>query len=149
VAAYIEGGASLGEALEKVPRFLPPQINAILRAGEKIGDLKKVLPAAVKSCASRRHRAHHDALYGGHFAAVRAGHHLDDLPHLGDGHSQVQEVASATNVQLWPLTTFVFGNTLWLVTYEAVLFIMLVAAVMITSADRVSSVGFNFAAFPS
>jgi type II secretory pathway component PulF len=45
VAAHIEGGARLGEALEKVPRFLPPQINAILRAGEKLGDLKKVLPA--------------------------------------------------------------------------------------------------------
>ena len=45
VAAHIEGGARLGEALEKVPRFLPPQITAILRAGEKLGDLKKVLPA--------------------------------------------------------------------------------------------------------
>ena len=45
VAAHIEGGARLGEALEKEPRFLPPQINAILRAGEKLGDLKKVLPA--------------------------------------------------------------------------------------------------------
>ena len=45
VAAHIEGGARLGEALEKVPRFLPPQVNAMLRAGEKLGDLKKVLPA--------------------------------------------------------------------------------------------------------
>ncbi len=45
VAAHIEDGARLGEALEKVPRFLPPQVNAILRAGEKLGDLKKVLPA--------------------------------------------------------------------------------------------------------
>ncbi len=45
VAAHIEGGARLGEALDKEPRFLPPQINAILRAGEKLGDLKKVLPA--------------------------------------------------------------------------------------------------------
>src|ERR1017187_3138883 len=44
VAAHIEGGDRLGEALEKVPRFLPPQITAILRAGEKLGDLKKVLP---------------------------------------------------------------------------------------------------------
>src|SRR5580692_4094831 len=45
VAAYIEGGARLGEALEKVPSFLPPQVTAMLRAGEKLGDLKKVLPA--------------------------------------------------------------------------------------------------------
>src|SRR5208282_6297616 len=45
VAARIEGGDSLGEALEMEPGFLPPQVNAILRAGEKLGDLKKVLPA--------------------------------------------------------------------------------------------------------
>jgi type II secretory pathway component PulF len=45
VAARIECGARLGEALEKEPRFLPPQVNAMLSAGEKLGDLKKVLPA--------------------------------------------------------------------------------------------------------
>jgi len=45
VAAHIEGGLPLGEALEKVPRFLPPQIAAMLRAGEKLGDLNRVLPA--------------------------------------------------------------------------------------------------------
>src|SRR6202000_1244242 len=45
VAAHMEDGARLGEALEKVPSFLPPQVNAMLRAGEKLGDLKKVLPA--------------------------------------------------------------------------------------------------------
>jgi type II secretory pathway component PulF len=45
VAAHIEDGARLGESLEKVPTFLPPQVNAMLRAGEKLGDLKKVLPA--------------------------------------------------------------------------------------------------------
>lgn len=45
VAAHIEAGARLGGALEKVPTFLPPQVNAMLQAGEKIGNLKKVLPA--------------------------------------------------------------------------------------------------------
>ena len=45
VAAHIEGGDRLGEALGKAPGFLPPQITAILRTGEKLGDLKKVLPA--------------------------------------------------------------------------------------------------------
>src|ERR1035437_2637086 len=44
-AAHIESGLRLGEVLEKESRFLPPQINAILRAGEKLGDLKNVLPA--------------------------------------------------------------------------------------------------------
>src|SRR5438046_10662492 len=45
LAAHMENGARLGAALEKVPAFLPPQVNSILRAGENLGDLKKVLPA--------------------------------------------------------------------------------------------------------
>jgi type II secretory pathway component PulF len=45
LAAHIENGARFTEALEKVPTFLPPQVNAMLRAGDKLGDLKKVLPA--------------------------------------------------------------------------------------------------------
>jgi type II secretory pathway component PulF len=45
LAAHLEEGARLGQALEKVPRFLPPQIAAMLRVGEELGDLRKVLPA--------------------------------------------------------------------------------------------------------
>ena len=45
VAAHIEGGARLGEALDKDPAFLPPQVNAMLQTGEKLGNFKKVLPA--------------------------------------------------------------------------------------------------------
>lgn len=44
VAAYLERGLRLGEALEKVPRLLPPQVAAMLRAGEAMGDIRKVLP---------------------------------------------------------------------------------------------------------
>src|SRR5436305_5108865 len=42
VAAHIEMGLRLGEALEKVPRFLPAQVSATLRIGEEIGDIRKV-----------------------------------------------------------------------------------------------------------
>ncbi|HLZ53477.1 MAG TPA: type II secretion system F family protein, partial [Verrucomicrobiae bacterium] len=45
LAAQIESGLSFMAALEKVPRLLPPQIAAMLRAGEKLGDLRRVLPA--------------------------------------------------------------------------------------------------------
>ena len=45
VAAWLEQGVGLGEALERVPRFVPPQIAAMLRAGQKLGDLSRVLPA--------------------------------------------------------------------------------------------------------
>jgi type II secretory pathway component PulF len=44
VAAYLEKGLSLGEALKKVPRFLPPQVAAMLRTGGELGDIRKVLP---------------------------------------------------------------------------------------------------------
>jgi general secretion pathway protein F len=44
MAAHLENGLRLGEALRKVPRFLPPQVAAMLRAGEEMGDIRKVLP---------------------------------------------------------------------------------------------------------
>jgi type II secretory pathway component PulF len=45
LAARLEQGERLDAALEQVPRFLPPQITAILRAGAQMGDLRRVLPA--------------------------------------------------------------------------------------------------------
>src|SRR5258708_30902542 len=45
LAAYLQTGLRLSEGLKRVPRLLPPRIAAILAAGEKIGDIKKVLPA--------------------------------------------------------------------------------------------------------
>jgi type II secretory pathway component PulF len=45
VAAWLEQGLPLNEALAKVPQFLPPQVTAMLLAGQKAGDLEKVLPA--------------------------------------------------------------------------------------------------------
>ena len=45
LAAWLEQGMPLGRALEHVPRLLPPQVAAMLKAGERIGDVAKVLPA--------------------------------------------------------------------------------------------------------
>jgi type II secretory pathway component PulF len=45
LAAYLEQGMRLTQALEQVPRLVPPQIRAMLQTGERIGDLTKVLPA--------------------------------------------------------------------------------------------------------
>ena len=45
LAAHIEQGLSLSEALEKVPRLLPEQVSAILNVGGRIGYIKKVIPA--------------------------------------------------------------------------------------------------------
>jgi len=45
LAAHIEGGLRLSQALEQVPRLLPEQVRAMLITGERIGDIRKVLPA--------------------------------------------------------------------------------------------------------
>ena len=45
VAAYLETGLPLGEALRRVPRFLPPRVTALLEVGEQVGYPAKVLPA--------------------------------------------------------------------------------------------------------
>ena len=43
--AWLEKGLRFDEALAKVPRLLPPAIVAMLQAGQKVNDLRKVLPA--------------------------------------------------------------------------------------------------------
>jgi type II secretory pathway component PulF len=45
LSAYLEKGLRLGAALEKVPSLLPGPMTAMLKAGEEIGDVGKVLPA--------------------------------------------------------------------------------------------------------
>ena len=48
LAALLESGCSFVDALEKTPRLFPPQLLAMLKVGESIGDLRKVLPACRK-----------------------------------------------------------------------------------------------------
>lgn len=43
--AWLQKGLRLDEAFAKVPRLLSPQIVAMLKAGLRLGDLQKVLPA--------------------------------------------------------------------------------------------------------
>jgi type II secretory pathway component PulF len=45
LAAHLEQGLRLSQALEQVPRLLPPQVRAMLKTGDRIGDIRKVLPA--------------------------------------------------------------------------------------------------------
>jgi general secretion pathway protein F len=45
IAARIQQGLRLAEALATVPQFLPPAITAMFAVGQKIGDLGKILPA--------------------------------------------------------------------------------------------------------
>jgi general secretion pathway protein F len=45
VAARLQEGLRLSQALERVPGQLPAQVTAMIAAGERIGDIAKVLPA--------------------------------------------------------------------------------------------------------
>lgn len=45
LAAELGRGSHLAEAVQKVPGFVPTPVSAMLKAGEHIGDLRKVLPA--------------------------------------------------------------------------------------------------------
>jgi type II secretory pathway component PulF len=45
IAALLENGYSLSQAMGEVRNFVPAQVAATLRAGEKLGNLRKVLPA--------------------------------------------------------------------------------------------------------
>ena len=134
VAAHIEGGARLGEALEKVPSFLPPQVNAMIRAGEKLGNLKKVLPACreVLRVAPDTVRTTMHYMVGILlvFAPIAIG--LISMLSVFVV-PKFKEVFAGMGMEVWPLTQFVFAlnDHFILVGFEALLFLVLLAVAAI------------------
>ncbi len=134
VAAHLEGGLHLGAALEKVPRFLPPQISAMLCAGEKLGDLKRVLPACREilrdAPAAVRSAVHYMIALLLVFSPI-AVFLISMMAILVI--PKFKEVAngSGAGARLWPITRFVFDHSFVLVGFETVLFLLLVAAAFI------------------
>jgi general secretion pathway protein F len=134
VAAHIEGGARLGEALEKVPGFLPPQVNAMFRAGEKLGDLKKILPAcrevlrvAPDTVRTTMHYMVAILLLFAPLAIwVISLLTIFVMPRFKD-------VAAGANIQMPWLTSFVFAlnDSKILVDFEALLFLALLSVAVI------------------
>jgi type II secretory pathway component PulF len=132
VAAHIEGGARLGEALEKVPRFLPPQITAILRAGEKLGDLKRVLPACREVLRVAPDTVRSTMYYMMAILLLFAPVACFIICLLSVMViPKFKEVAAGSSAPLWPLTQFVFENTFWLVAFEVVVFLALLSVAVI------------------
>jgi type II secretory pathway component PulF len=132
VAAHIEGGARLGEALEKVPRFLPPQITAILRAGEKLGDLKRVLPACREVLRVAPDTVRSTMYYMMAILLLFAPAACFIICLLSVMViPKFKEVAGGAGVTVWPLTQFVFENTFWLVAFEVVVFLALLSVAVI------------------
>jgi type II secretory pathway component PulF len=132
VAAHIEGGAKLGEALEKVPAFLPPQVNAMLRTGEKLGDLKKVLPACREVLRvapdTVRTTMHYMVAILLLFAPIACWmiclQSVFIIP-------KFKEIFANLSIRIWPLAQFIFANTLWLVAFEMAVFAMLMLVAVI------------------
>ncbi|MGA2245575.1 MAG: type II secretion system F family protein [Verrucomicrobiota bacterium] len=134
VAAHMEDGARLGEALEQVPGFLPPQVNAMIRAGEQLGDLKKVLPACREVLRvapdTVRTTMHYMVAILLLFAPIAIWVitllSLFVVPKFRD-------VASGMGITIWPLARFVFmlNDHFILVGFEALLFLALVAVAAI------------------
>lgn len=132
LAAHIEGGLGFAEALEKVPRFLPPQITAMLTVGEKLGDLRKVLPACREILRDRptavRSALHYLIvvvfLFSPVFIFVVMMTMVFVVPKFRD-------VAAGMGLQLWPLTLFVFAITNWLIVFEVIISLLMLAAVLL------------------
>ncbi len=134
LAAHLEDGARLGEALEKVPSFLPPQVNAMLRAGEKLGDLKKVLPACREVLRIAPDTVRSTLHYMVAMLLVFAPIAILMITLISTFViPKFKDVAAGMNVQLWPVTQFVLAlnHSSILVGFEALLFIVLVGVALV------------------
>lgn len=128
LASHIENGARFGEALQKVPGFLPPQVNAMLHAGEKLGDLQKVLPACREvlrvSPDTARTTMHYMVGVLLVFAPICAWMIWLQMIFVVP---KFKEVAAGMGAPLWPITRFVFAIAPKLALFEVVLFVVLLS----------------------
>ena len=126
LAAHIENGSRFTEALARTPTFLPPQVNAMLGAGEKLGDLKKVLPACREVLRvapdTARSTLHYMVAMLLVFAPIAVWLvtmlMLFVVP-------KFKEVFAGMGVKTWPLANFVFAIAPQLVWFEIFIFILL------------------------
>jgi len=134
VAAHLEDGARLGVALEKIPSFLPPQVNAMLGAGEKLGDLKKVLPACREVLRVAPDTVRCTMHYMVAILLVFAPVSIVMITLISTFViPKFKEVAAGMNVQLWPITQFVLAlnHSSILVGFEAFLFFALAGVALV------------------
>ncbi len=151
VAAHIESGDRLGVALEKTPGFLPPQVTAILRAGEQLGDLKKVLPACREVLRvapdTVRTTMHYMVAILMLFAPIAclliSLLSVFIIPKFKD-------VAAGMGAKIWPFTSFVFGlnDAHVLIIFEMILFFLLAMSAMIYIGGPGFIRYFQFRGFP-
>ncbi|HEX9046976.1 MAG TPA: type II secretion system F family protein [Verrucomicrobiae bacterium] len=132
LAAHIEGGARLGQALPKVPGFLPPQVNAMLCAGEELRDFKKVLPACREVLRIAPDTVRSTMQYMVAILLLFAPICVWLISMLMIFVApKFKAVAAGSGAELSPLTTFVFAISPHLVTFEAGVFVILLAVALI------------------
>jgi type II secretory pathway component PulF len=149
LAAYVESGLRFAAALEKVPGFLPPQISAMLAAGDKLGDYKKVLPACREILRDRpvavRSAVHYLILvvlvFSPAFIVVVMLTTVFVIP-------KFKEVASGIGVRWGPEQLFVFGNTGWLIGLEVIVSVLLAVAVLVYIGGPQFTRSFKFSQMP-
>jgi len=130
LGAHIENGARFSEALEKAPTFLPPQVNAMLRAGDKLGDIRKVLPACREvlrvSPDTARSTMHYMVAMLLVFAPIAIWLITMLMVFVVP---RFKEVAAGMGVKLWPATIFVFvlNDSHILVGFEIIMFLVLLS----------------------
>jgi type II secretory pathway component PulF len=112
LAAQLKTGLRLSEGLARVPRLLPLQVEAMLAAGERIGDLGKVLPACRKLLNDGTSQVRGALNYMAILAviapplliAVPIAINIVVLP-------KFKEVFASMTMDLPPFTRMVFGNS--------------------------------------
>ncbi len=127
VAAYLESGVGFNQALDLAPQFLPPQIAAMLRAGQNLGDVRRVLPACREILrdgpAGVRSAVHYMLLVILFFSPVFVGIvSLESVYVI----PRFQDVAAGMDITVWPLTAFVFAHTGWLMGFDVAVFAALI-----------------------
>jgi len=132
VAAHIESGLRLGGALARVPRFLPPQITAMIRTGEQLGDLKKVLPACREVLRPAPDTVRTTMYYMVGVLLIFAPLAIGLISILSFFViPKFSAVGSGMGLPVWPLAEFVFRFTPELIMFEAALFCALIAVAVV------------------
>lgn len=140
LAAYIEQGLRLSQALEKMPRLLPEQVCAMLNVGARIGDIRKVIPAGrllLRDSVSYVRSAHNYLI----LVAFAVSPAIVTVPLLLKTHvlPRFKEVFAGMldNQALPAFTRLVFGGETWVMTIQtAVIAVVWLAALVYVGGPR-------------
>lgn len=149
LAAHIENGARLREALGLVPGFLPPQVNAILRSGEEMGNIKSVLPACREVLRFPPDTVRTTVQYMLGILLIFAPLACLMIWLITTFViPKFKEVAAGAGVHLWTISLLVFGHSQWFIWFEIIIFLILatITAIYIGGPGLVQY--FRFRPFP-